>query len=427
MSCLCDFCEVAYKNLNRSTEGHDVHISALTAPTVMLTPEGAPAISDWSMTPGKVHLNHGSYGSVPVAAQQRQLELKAQMDANPCTWFMGQAATLATTRTGVAAFLRVPAEDMGLVINASAGISAVYNSLPFQDGAEIVTTNHAYGAVLEGAKRIARKHAGLVRVAQVPLDADAALVVELVMAQVNPATALIVIDQITSATARSFPVKEIAEAAAKFGVPVLVDGAHAPGVLAEPVPDFEGFWVGNLHKFACAPRGTAALVARGPFRHHLMPLIDSWGFPYTFPESFDHVGTQDITSWMAAETAFATIETRYGWDKYRSYAKVLGDYGQHIVQDAFTALTGEDSSVDVGMPVDPLRLIRLPRGLATTHEDSHAVRALISDRFDFETAITTFDGLGYLRLSTHLYNTPADYEAFAERVVPELAALAREN
>lgn len=391
----------------------------------MLTPEGAPAIADWSMTAGKIHLNHGSYGAVPEAARQHQLRLKAAMDANPCTWFMGQAAAVATTRDGIADFLRVPASDMALVINASAGVTAVYNSLPFRDGAEIVTTNHTYGAVLEGARRIARKHNGQVRIAEVPLGANASLVVELVMGQVNASTQLIVIDQITSATARSFPVVEIAAAAAKLGVPVLVDGAHAPGVLADPVPDFDGFWVGNLHKFACAPRGTAALVARGPFRRHLTPLIDSWGFPHVFPESFDHVGTQDITSWMAAATSFETIEARFGWDNYRNYAKALGDYGQHVVQDAFAALTGEDAAADVGMPVDPLRLIRLPRGLATTHEDSHAVRALISDRFDFETAITTFDGGGYLRLSTHLYNTPADYESFAERAVPELVALAR--
>ena len=53
------------------------------------------------------------------------------------------------------------------------------------------------------------------------------------------------------------------------------------------------------------------------------------------------------------------------------------------------------------------------------------MRALISERFDFETAITTFDGVGYLRLSTHLYNTAADYESFAERAVPALVRLAQ--
>lgn len=393
----------------------------------MLTPDGRLAITDWTLSADKTHLNHGSYGAVPLLAQEVQQRLKAKMDANPCTWFMGQAATLATTRAEIASFLRVEQDDLALVPNASAGVSTVYNSLPFGDGAEIVTTDHSYGAVLEGARRVAREHNGHVRVAVVPLEADAALTLELVMAQVNERTALIVIDQISSATARSFPIVEIARAAKALGVPLLVDGAHAPGALAEPVPDFEGFWVGNLHKFACAPRGTAAVVARGPLRAHLHPLIDSWGFPHSFPESFDHVGTQDITSWMSAKASFETIEARYGWDACRNYAGALAGYGQSIVQDAFSAMTGIEATVDVGMPVAHLRMIRLPQGLATTHEDSHAVRAFVSDALDFETAITTFGGNGYLRLSAHLYNTPGDYEAFAERAVPALVRLAQSH
>lgn len=399
--------------------------SLLTAPAAMLTPEGRLAISDWTLTADKVHLNHGSYGAVPIAAQEKQNSLRAQMDANPCTWFMGQAAALASTRAEIADFLRVSCDDVALVPNASAGVSTIYNSLPFFEGAEIVTTDHAYGAVLEGARRVAREHNGHVRLAVVPLEADAALTFELVMAQVTERTALIVIDQISSATARSFPVLEVAQAAKALGIPVLVDGAHAPGALSNPVPDFEGFWVGNLHKFACAPRGTAAVVAKGPLRKHLHPLIDSWGFPHPFPESFDHVGTQDVTSWMAAKSAFESIESRFGWDACRTYSNVLADYGQSTIENAFTSATGEDATVDVGMPVGQLRLVRLPQGLATTHEDSHAVRAFISDKLHFETGITTFNGAGYLRLSSHLYNTSADYEAFAERAVPELVRLAQ--
>ncbi len=398
--------------------------SCSTAPSALLTPEGQPALTDWSLSADKLHLNHGSFGAVPRAAQEHQLALKTRMEANPCTWFMGQSVALATTRQEIADFLGVAANDLALVPNASAGVSVVYNSLTFAAGAEIVTTNHAYGAVLEGARRVARECNGEVRVAVMPLEADAAKSAELIMAQVTERTALIVIDQTTSATARALPVLEIARAAKKLGIPLLVDGAHSPGAEAEPVPDFEGVWVGNLHKFACAPRGTAAVVARGPLRELLHPLIDSWGFPHAFPENFDHVGTQDVSPWMAAKTAFDTIETRYGWDAVRSYSCALADYGQSIIQDALTAKTGQDAAVDVGMQVGQLRLVRLPQGLATTHEDSHAVRAWISEVLNIETAITTFGGAGFLRLSTHVYNTARDYEYFAERAVPELFRLA---
>ncbi|MEV7605877.1 aminotransferase class V-fold PLP-dependent enzyme [Paenarthrobacter sp. NPDC089322] len=399
--------------------------SNLTAPRPMMNPDGAPSSSDWSLAPSKVHLNHGSYGSVPRAAQEYQLELKARMEANPCTWFMGQYNAVAAARTDVAAFLGVEAQDVALVQNASAGISAVYNSLALAPGSEIVMTNHAYGAVLHGAYRVARKHGGRVRVAEVPLDADAVTATSLVMAEVSDRTALIVVDQITSATARAFPVEAIAEAASAMDVPVLVDGAHAPGIVELPVPSFDGFWVGNLHKFACAPRGTAALVARGERAGTLTPLIDSWGFPHSFPENFDHVGTQDVTSWMAARKSFDTISERYGWETFRTYATALCDYGESLISTAFADLTGQDHTVEVGMPVGPMRLLRLPEGLATTHEDSHNVRAFISEELDIESAVTTFNGEGFLRLSAHLYNSPKDFEIFAGIAVPELVRLAR--
>ena len=40
-------------------------------------------------------------------------------------------------------------------------------------------------------------------------------------------------------------------------------------------------------------------------------------------------------------------------------------------------------------------------------------------------AATQGDGVGYVRLSAHVYNTAADYEFFAERCVPALAGWAR--
>lgn len=407
------------------TESAFVSSPILAAPTALLTPEGKAAISDWSLSPDAIHLNHGSYGAVPRAAQAKQRELQGRMDANPCAWFKAQPGKMAQTRADVADFLGVSGNDLALVANASAGISSVYNSLTFHQGAEIVATDHAYGAVLEGARRVARENNGQVRVATIPLDADADLVCSRVMEQVTDRTALIVIDQVTSATAREFPVVQIATAAGERGIPVLVDGAHSPGVMAAPVPEFEGFWVGNLHKFSCAPRGTAALVARGPLRDCLHPLTDSWGYPFEFPENFDHVGTLDTTAWMSATTAFDTIENRYGWQEARDYAAALAGYGQRIIQDACNVLSGRDDAVDVGMPVGPLKLVRLPVGLVQDSESAAKVRTFLAEQLGFETAITAFNGIGYLRLSAHIYNTSADYEAFAERAVPELFKLAQ--
>ncbi len=92
--------------------------------------------------------------------------------------------------------------------NASAGVSVVYANLAGLDsasGGEIVVTDHGYGAVTMGAERLARRWGGRVRTARVPLDADEEQAYEAVMAEVGDATGLVVVDQITSATARRSP------------------------------------------------------------------------------------------------------------------------------------------------------------------------------------------------------------------------------
>jgi isopenicillin-N epimerase len=81
--------------------------------------------------------------------------------------------------------------------------------------------------------------------------------------------------------------------------------------------------------------------------------------------------------------------------------------------------------VDVGMPVDALRLVRLPDGLVTTRLEADALRDRVARELGVAAAFTSFDGAGYLRLSTHVYNTAADYEYFAEHCVPVLGEWSR--
>ncbi|WP_308470054.1 hypothetical protein [Kineococcus rubinsiae] len=203
---------------------------------------------------------------------------------------------------------------------------------------------------------------------------------------------------------------------------VLVDGAHVPALVADPLAGVAcDVWVGNLHKFACAPRGAAVLVARGPLARQLHPLIDSWGFDQPFPHRFDHQGTLDESSYLAAPVALEFVEQTWGWESLRRSLAELAEFGAATVAAAFSERTGEDHRPAVGMPVGPQQLVRLP---APFGRGGHAEAGVLRDRvlaeLGVETAITAFDGTAYLRVSAHAYNTPDDYEDFAQRCVPVL-------
>ncbi|MFE6553558.1 aminotransferase class V-fold PLP-dependent enzyme [Streptomyces sp. NPDC057746] len=398
-----------------------------TAPHPLLLADGAPAVQAWSLDPGLKHLNHGSFGAVPLVAQRRQEELRAEMERAPVVWFPTLPQRIAATRVELAAYLGVAADDLALVPNASAGASVVFAALTRRRGGEIVVTDHGYGAVTMGAERLARRWGGRVRTARVPLDADEEQAAAAVIAEMGEDTDLVVVDHITSATARRMPVERIGEAARSRDIPLLVDGAHAPGLLASPLAEATcDFWVGNLHKWGCAPRGTAALIARGPLRDGLYPLIDSWGAADPYPDRFDQQGTLDATAYLSAPTALDFVESTWGWENARRYMDELADYAAYAIGAAIADLTDTPGdAVDVGMPVPGMRLVRLPDGLGPTRIEADALRDRAARELGVEAAFTSFDGIGYLRVSAHVYNTPADYEYFAESCVPVLGEWAR--
>lgn len=382
-------------------------------PEPLLTRDGRPAAELWPSS-GLVHLNHGSYGRVPLAASRHQLGLVQEMEARTAGFMARAPERLAQARSLVAPFLGVEGDDLALVPNASAGVSTALRSLPLPAGSEVVVTDHAYGAVRMGVDRAAREAGAQVRVATVPLEADADAAVEAIWSAVTDRTTMIVLDQITSGTARRLPVGPICARARERGIVTVVDAAHAPLLLSDPVREANAdVWVGNLHKFGAAPRGTAALVPHPDIADRLRPLIDSWGAPDPFPRRFDWQGSDDYTAWLAAPVALQHLEDELGWEHIRAHAATMADHAVDVIATALADRFDVDPTVEVGMPVDPIRLIALP---AVVTEDPATLRA----RFlaaNIEATFTNHDDRAFWRLSQHAYSTPADLESVLPRAL----------
>ncbi len=88
---------------------------------------------------------------------------------------------------------------------------------------------------------------------------------------------------------------------------MIVDGAHAPGLIDNPV--MGDYWTGNLHKWPCAPRGTGVLYVAPGRQQTVVPSVVSWADPLGFPLSFDTPGTMDATGWLAAPTSLDLMTT----------------------------------------------------------------------------------------------------------------------
>jgi selenocysteine lyase/cysteine desulfurase len=207
--------------------------------------------------------------------------------------------------------------------------------------------------------------------------------------------------------------------AREHGVPVLVDAAHAPGMLATPVSDIGAdFWAGNLHKWAYASRGTALLAVAPRWRDRIEPLVVSWEQESGFPARIEWQATLDYTSWLAAPAGLFTLRS-LGVDRVRAHNAALAAYGQRVVGDALGVPPAH--LPDPGGPGVSLRLIPLPAGMATTIDAARALQTRIGERLAAEVAVMSWNGRGWLRLTGQVYNTADEYERLAVRLPALLA------
>ena len=394
-------------------------------PPMLLTRGGGPARDLWPLDWQLRHLNHGSFGAVPIAALTRQQDLKTALESDPMGWFLPQPGWIGEARAAIAPHLGVTPDRFAMVPNTSAGISAALHSLPVPTaGEEVVITDHGYGAVSMGVERFARRYGLVVRTAHVPLAAGADETFDAIWSTVGDRTTLMVVDHLTSPTARLMPVKQLCAAARERNIPTIVDAAHVPMMITNAISDADAdFWVGNLHKYACTPRGTAVLAAHPAVSDEVEPLINSWGSGLPFPQRFDHQATDDLTGWLTAPVALDHLETELGWDRIRDHATSLAGWAQRAIAEALAGVFDEPATAVVGMPAGPIRLVRLPARLGPDHLGSAELRDRMMTA-GFRTSFTAFDGIGYLRLTAHAYNTADDYLDFIDRGLPLLRSWA---
>ncbi|MFG1883210.1 aminotransferase class V-fold PLP-dependent enzyme [Micromonospora sp. NPDC049102] len=375
----------------------------------------------FSLDPAVSHLNHGSFGAVPIGVQRAQQRLRDEMEANPLRFFtQGLVDRIAHTRRHLAGFLGADPEGSALIGNTTTGVALVLQSVGLRPDDEILSTDHGYGAVSLAIARECRRTGAVSRVLPIPLDASDEQIVQTIRAGLRPGrTRLLVVDQLTSATAKLFPTAAIVAVAHESDVPVLVDAAHAPGMLSTTVASIGAdFWAGNLHKWGYAPRGTALLTVAPPWRERIEPLVVSWEQETGFPTRIEWQATLDYTSWLAAPVGLFTLRS-LGVDRVRQHNAALAAYGQRVVGDALGVPPTD--LPDPGGPGVALRLIPLPAGTATTIDAARALQTRIGARLAAEVAVMSWDGRGWLRLTGQVYNSADEYERLAVRLPALLA------
>jgi isopenicillin-N epimerase len=384
---------------------------------------GRSQLGEWPLDPAVTYLNHGTVGVTPRRVLAAQQAIREDLERRPSQFLLRDVSGLVgvpaagPTRMRAAAaeiarFVGARADDLVFVDNATTGANAVLRSLPLKRGDEILVTDHAYGAVTRAATFVAREKRARVRTVPVPYPRfDRAALLEAIAAAIGPHTRLAIVDHITSESALVMPLAELAALCRERGVPVLADGAHAPGVLTLDIPSLGVDWyVANLHKWACAPRSCGFLWASPARQAALHPAIISWGLDQGFTAEFDWVGTRDPTPWLAAPDGLEFLRG-IGWSALTAYNHGLAWSGAHMLADRW----GTAFELDEGA-VGFMATVPLPRQLGTTTAAAARLRDALLNDDRIEVQVHATAGQLWTRICAQVYTEWGDVERLADAV-----------
>jgi len=362
----------------------------------------------WILDEEITFLNNGSFGATPKKVLESQQKYNIELEKEPLVFLLDKyPALLQNTIKKLATFLSVDKQDLFFVENATTGFNTIIRNLAysFKKDDEILVTSNVYPAVKNTLEYFAKLTG--IRITNAPLPypcIDAEEIINSVKKAINPKTKLAVFDHITSPTALIFPVKELTEICRNNGTLILIDGAHAPGMIdlniSEIAPDF---YTGNCYKWMYSPKGSGFLWINPNIKQEIHPLVISLNYEQGINKEFEWIGTRNPSEWLA--TSFA-IDFYYemGNENIRKYThKLILDAAQHL---------SDSLGLEISIPNEMLgAMVTLPfkTNLPPVQENTLVLRKHFLENYKIELPFMAFQNQWYFRISAQIFNEISDY------------------
>ena len=361
------------------------------------------------LNPEFTHLNHGSFGATPKPIFENYQSFQREMEMDSVYFIQKKFAEhLVNAKSALSTFINCNANDFIFTSNPTVAINTVMRSLNLKDGDEILSTNHEYGA-MDRTWNFYCKKSGAKYVRQtisLPIVSKEQILVEF-WKGLTANTKIIFLNQISSATAIVFPVKEICDKARELGITTIIDGAHVPGHIDLDITDMNpDYYTGTLHKWMLAPKGSSFLYVKKELQNQIDPLVVSWGYESLMPgesrflDYHEYQGTNDNSAFLCTPTVIHFLQ-KNNWKEKSASAKalVLKNYprfcklvGSIEIAPLSTEFFGQMASV-------PIKTSK-PQEL----------KDVLYEKYKIQVPIMVLNENVYLRYSINAYNSQADLD-----------------
>jgi selenocysteine lyase/cysteine desulfurase len=295
---------------------------------------------DYSLKKDYINLENGYYNIIPNPTLKKFISHVKNVNFEG-SYYMRTKRTNDNRRVANRLAKLVGCSDDELVItrNTTESLDLIIGGFPWKKEDEAIYAIQDYGAMQQMFKLVSKRYGILNKIVSIPNHPISdEQIVSIYEDQITPKTRLIMVSHMINITGHILPIRKICDMAHKYGVDVMVDGAHCIGHFDVNISELNCDYYGSsLHKWLSTPLGAGLLYVSKSKVSKIWPLLGSHINEKDNILRLNHIGTHPVHTDLAIENAIDYIEMigikrkeerlreiqRYWSDQLRNFENVI--------------------------------------------------------------------------------------------------------
>lgn len=299
-------------------------------------------------------------------------------------------------------------DQLAITRNATESLDLVISGFPWKEGDEAIYAKQDYGTMKEMFEQISSRYGVINKVISIPNHPkNDEEIVSLYESQITEKTKLIMVCHMINITGQILPIKKICEMAHKYGVEVMVDGAHCVGHFDFSIDDFDCDYYGSsLHKWLATPLGVGLLYVNKKNTEKLWPLLANGIQNKSDIKRLNHIGTHPVHTDLAISNSIDYINW-IGIKKKEERMRFLQRYWSDKLRNINNIIinTPEDINRSCGIANVGLKNI-------TPSEMSK----ILMDKYKIFTVAIDYANVKGCRISPNVFTTTQELDILVEAI-----------
>jgi len=355
-----------------------------------------------------VHLNSGSSGNMPLPVLNFYKEKLMEVNAfAPYHVLNKWKPEIKSEMARLASMIGAGAGELAFVRNTTEAINIILWGLQLERNDEIVNANWDYPLVNFSLERLEEQKGVRSRTVQVPLsemsDED---IVKAYESMINENTRLLIVTWMTHKEGRILPARDICRMADRYGIEVLVDGAHIAGQLDFSLTDVGcHYFASSLHKWLNAPLGSGLLYINTSAMDGHEPIL-SYDKNIESPSvRYEHLGTRAFQNMATLKAALDYLELT-GIKKKEERLTAL----THRWMDAVSGTDG----IQICTPRDKCCAVA---SMAIKGLSSGKIKSIMNKEYGLHVKSTGYAGLPMIPISPNIFTSFEEIDRLSEAAI----------